>query len=329
MSKLRKVSLIVLALVVMVVGMGFSPLPSGPASCTVYYRIQPGDTLKKIGQKFGVSWQYLQELNGLGDPNFIKAGNIICVSTSATPQQPQPGHPPHPGYPPPPPPCYPQNPCYPPPSHPQPDYVPLIKIVAVSRDQSVTVQTYNFPANDTFNVLMGPYGSQGKGGIIVGSYSSGNGSSKQVSYPIPAQLAGSYRIAIRFQSNTGSGYFSYNWFYNNTTGSGTGNGGVQPEPGYSGYPTFSILAVQRNATVTIKGYNYPPNTKFDVYMGPMGTKAIGGYYVTSFNSGQGGTLTMTFNIPPEMYGANKIAIRTQGDVYYAYNWFWNNTAVDP
>jgi len=64
-------------------------------------------------------------------------------------------------------------------------------------------------------------------------------------------------------------------------------------------------------------------------MGPMGTKAIGGYYVTSFNSGQGGNLTLTFSIPAEMYGAKKIAIRTQGQVFYAYNWFWNNTAVDP
>jgi hypothetical protein len=36
-----------------------------------------------------------------------------------------------------------------------------------------------------------------------------------VTFDIPASLKGSYQIAVRLQSNTGSGYFAYNWFYNN------------------------------------------------------------------------------------------------------------------
>lgn len=90
-------------------------------------------------------------------------------------------------------------------------------------------------------------------------------------------------------------------------------------------PTFSILSVNRNQTVTIQAYNYPPNTVFDVRMGPFGSAAINGYYVTSFNSGQGGNFSLTFNIPPAMYNANRIAIRTDSSVgHFAYNWFWNN-----
>jgi len=43
------------------------------------------------------------------------------------------------------------------------------------------------------------------------------------------------------------------------------------------------------------------------------------------NSGEGGTLEATFAIPAELAGEQRIAIRLQGEVYYAYNWFWNNT----
>ena len=203
--------------------------------------------------------------------------------------------------------------------------VPVFFIASVVKNKSVTITTYNFPAYDQFKVLMGPYGSKGINGIKVGNYSSGNGASKTVTYQIPASLKGSYRIAIRLQSTTGSGYFSYNWFYNNTAGGGTGGGGVTPS--YTGYPYFFIKSVVRNNTVTIVGYNYPKNTKFNVYMGPNGTKGVGGYFVTSFNSGSGGTINKTFPIPPELVGSTKIAIRTQGNVYFAYNWFWNNTAT--
>jgi len=37
-----------------------------------------------------------------------------------------------------------------------------------------------------------------------------------LTFSIPAQLHGSHQISIRTQ-NQWSGYFSYNWFYNNST----------------------------------------------------------------------------------------------------------------
>lgn len=104
------------------------------------------------------------------------------------------------------------------------------------------------------------------------------------------------------------------------------------KPIYKGIPTFSIYSVVRNKEVTIYTYNFPPNLKFDVYMGPMGTKGIGGYYVTSFNSGKGGSFFAgPFTIPAALKGSYRIAIRAQNNNtgYYAYNWFYNNTAVDP
>jgi hypothetical protein len=93
--------------------------------------------------------------------------------------------------------------------------IPTFSIVSVVRDSSVTIKTNNFPANDTFQVTMGAYGTYGIGGVVVATTSSGAGGSFTVTYNIPSSLAGSYQIAIRLQSPTSS-YYAYNWFYNNT-----------------------------------------------------------------------------------------------------------------
>jgi hypothetical protein len=62
---------------------------------------------------------------------------------------------------------------------------------------------------------MGAYGTRGQGGIAVGTFASNAGGSLAATFTIPAALKGYDRIAIRMQSPT-SGYYSYNWFWNNT-----------------------------------------------------------------------------------------------------------------
>ncbi len=202
--------------------------------------------------------------------------------------------------------------------------IPTFTILSVVRDQSVEIQTQNFPANDTFNVLMNKIGTQGKNGIKVAVVSSGNGGSFTKTFTIPAQLKGLNQISIRFQSNTGSGYYSYNWFYNNTTGSSSGNGTVSTTK----IPTFSISAVVRNESVTIVTNNFPANDNFDVLMNVYGTQGKNGILVDTVSSGEGGSFTKTFSIPSELKGLSKIAIRLQsnkGTGYYSYNWFYNNS----
>jgi hypothetical protein len=83
------------------------------------------------------------------------------------------------------------------------------------QDTTVTILTNNFPPNQTFTVRMGAYGTQGVGGTVVATTNSGAGGSFVESYPIPASLAGSTRIAIRLESP--QGFYAYNWFWNNTT----------------------------------------------------------------------------------------------------------------
>jgi len=168
---------------------------------------------------------------------------------------------------------------------------------------------------------MGKMWTMGINGIKVATLNSGEGGSFEATFDIPAELAKEERIAIRLEGP--GGYNAYNWFWNNTAAVPP----AQPEPGdgYSGYPYFFITAVKEDATVSIKAYNLPKDTDFTVLMGKMWTMGINGIEVTTLNSGEGGTLEATFNIPAALAGQERIAIRLQGQVYYAYNWFWNNT----
>jgi hypothetical protein len=301
MSTFRKVTIILSILSLVLLGMGFSFSPTLAATCTKYHTVQKGEYLVKIAKIYGVNWRTIAEINKISAPWIIYPGQVLCISQDGT-------------TPPPPPPGY--------------SGFPTFSILSVVVDEDVTIQAYNLPPNDNFDVTMGPMGTKGVGGIKVDTVASGSGGSKQFTFDIPASLKGAYQIAIRLQSPT-SGYFAYNWFFNNT--SGKGGQPPPPPPGYTGFPTFSILSVVRDTSVTIQAYNLPPNDNFDVTMGPMGTKGVGGIKVDSVASGSGGSKQFTFTIPASLKGSYQISIRMQSPTsgFFAYNWFYNNTAVDP
>ena len=100
---------------------------------------------------------------------------------------------------------------------------------------------------------------------------------------------------------------------------------IQPAQAAVPIPTFSITAVVKDTSVTIKTANFPANKTFTARMGLIGTKAIGGIVVGTFNSGAGGVLTLTFNIPAALKGQARIAIRADASGgFNSYGWFWNN-----
>lgn len=206
--------------------------------------------------------------------------------------------------------------------------IPTFSILSVQKKVSVTIKTYNLPPGDSFDVLMGKMGTKGVNGIKVDTLNSGSGGSLTATFNIPSALASNYQIAIRLQSNTGSGYYAYNWFYNNKSNS-SGNSGGSGGSSYKGIPSFYIMKVVKNKTVSIKTNNFPANDKFRVLMGPMGTQGINGIQVAVVKSKNGGTLNYSFNIPNSLKGSKKISIRLEsikGTGYYAYNWFYNATA---
>lgn len=200
--------------------------------------------------------------------------------------------------------------------------IPTVSIVSVVEDSKVTIKTYNFPKDVDFKVTMGNYGTMGIGGTLITTTDSGDGGSLTLTYDIPEGLHGLDRIAIRLEATSG-GYYAYNWFWNNNSDDDTP---VVVTPGYTGIPTFSIVSVVEDEKVTIKTNNFPKDVDFKVTMGLYGTKGVGGILVTTTNSGDGGVLNLTYDIPEDLAGESRIAIRLEATSggYYAYNWFWNN-----
>ncbi len=95
-------------------------------------------------------------------------------------------------------------------------------------------------------------------------------------------------------------------------------------------PTITILSVTQNDQVTIRTQDFPPDTKFFVQMGKIGTTGLDGILVETFNSKKGGSITVTFDIPKELHGEKQIAIRLESKTgYYSYNWFDNITTGYP
>jgi hypothetical protein len=279
-----------------------APLGNAAAAetCSKYHTIVKGETLAIIAAKYNTTWRYLAELNNIKDPNLIYSGNVICVATSTATSTPKPTTTPAP--------------------------VPSFDITAVVADKTITIKTASFPAGYTFNVLWGPVGNQGKDGIKSGTLKSGSGGEVTATLDIPAQVQGMTRIAVRLESTSG-GFFSYNWF-NNTTRGATPTTPTSPsQPTAAPLATFSIVSVVEDKSVTIKTANFPANKTYTALMGAMGTRGVDGIKAGTVESAKGGELTFTINIPAQVQGMGRIAIRLESTTggYFSYNWFHNNT----
>lgn len=186
MSRLNKILLLFIGLAL--VFSAFPPLQAlaqaNDGDCAEYYRVRRGDTLYRIGLRFGVSWPEIAEANNIRNPNRIYAGQVLCIPGDVDEPEDRPAR------------------------------VPTFVITGVVRDETVTIRTSDFPARTRFVVRMGRYGTLGIRGIAVAEIDTGAGGSFAATFNIPEELQGRNRIAIRLESK--SGYFSYNWFYNRT-----------------------------------------------------------------------------------------------------------------
>jgi murein DD-endopeptidase MepM/ murein hydrolase activator NlpD len=260
MLRPRITILLILAVILLIAGTGFSAQPASAAYCTEWHVVKRGESLYTIARRYGVSYQDLVELNKLRSPRRIASGQRLCITMGSKPSAP---------------------------SHSKTAKWDF-KVMDVVADKSVTIRTYNIPDNVYFDVHMGRSQSGWHNLIQVDRLDTGAGGSFNARFPIPAQLRGYSPLAIR------------------------------------------LTQVKKNVSVqsvTIRTRNFPPKVNFDVLMGPIGTRAVNGYYVGHLYSGSGGTMTATYIILPALRGSYKIAIRTQNPPtgYYSYNWFYNNT----
>ena len=202
--------------------------------------------------------------------------------------------------------------------------IPTFSIVSVVKDKTVTIRTYNFPAHDSFKVLMNYKGTRGVNGVVVETITSGSGGSFTTTFNIPSKMKGEYQIAIRLQSTSSSGYYAYNWFYNNTAKS-TYTSSVKYG---SKYTWIQINKVKKDKNVTFTLYNLPKKDAFKILIYKVGTKANSGVKVGEFSTGVGGYRTFRVDIPATLKNKSTLGIRIQnltGSGYYYDTWFYNTT----
>ena len=155
--------------------------------CSTYHTVKFRESLYRIGLMYGMTWTPIARVNNIENPNRIYAGQVLCIPRSAPSST-----------------WKPKNPV-----------VPTFEVASVVRNKQVTIKTSDFPPDIDFVVTMGRFGTQGINGLEVARTNSGKGGSFTATYSIPAKFQGQHQIAIRLQSPTG--YYSYNWFYNNST----------------------------------------------------------------------------------------------------------------
>ena len=98
-------------------------------------------------------------------------------------------------------------------------------------------------------------------------------------------------------------------------------------PVIPGVPTFGVMSVIGDSTVTIMTSEFPAKTQYTVLMGPSGSRGLGGTLLGNFNTGAGGQMLLTFNIPATLRGFSPIDIRIVfPDTRFTFNFFYNITA---
>lgn len=199
--------------------------------------------------------------------------------------------------------------------------------------ETVSFQTYDFPANHTFNVFMGSRGSGGYSDYI-GTFNSGDGSNQVVMVNIPPRIAHYGYIWLRLDSGVYSPYVGFDNPADISLQPRQGDtSGTPPQravnaPVWHGTPTITMCAVVAGNNVTFVSNNLTTNLDYTVRMNAFGTLGHNGYVVGTVSPGNNPSVRATFNIPGQLAGHQRIALRLDAaGGYNAYNWFWNNTAT--
>lgn len=211
-----------------------------------------------------------------------------------------------------------------------------LTVVSVEKGKTVTIRVVNMPAYKEFRVRMNKIGTQGVGGTIAGTVKTGKDGSVTARLPIPSQYQGLSLIAIRIEAIDWTGFYAYNWFTNNTSGSSTSTNTDSstptppPSTTTSGSGKISIVSVEEDESVTISAKNLPVNRLLKVWFDWKNQKGVvNSLYAGTVRSDSYGELEETIKLPVGIHDRREVGIRLiDGSSVSASLWFLNVTSDD-
>lgn len=286
LSKNHRCWQVILAAVLVfnLLAVAFTPVQAS-SSCSQYYYVQYGDTLYKIGVRFGLPWTEIAAANGIGWPYTIYYGTQICIPSGGSATYDYNNY-------------YYNGYTY----YPTGDYF-YARVVDVTSNKDFTLEVYNLPKKENFEVSIGK--CDYSAATTVGEFSTGSDPDTTYSdtYKIPKKFK-DVSCLVAYLDSTQTTRNTSVTFTNSSTGSSTVND-------FSNL-AYKINGVKKNKTVTLRVTDFRKNEKYKIYIGKAGTSAYSGIQVGSFKQENNQDFNITVNIPSQYKGETKLDVRIEG-----------------
>jgi len=294
MNTIRRIHPIFVSILVLfgLLGATFQPAFASAealATCQQWHTVQRGEYLSSIAKLYNTDWPTLAEINNLKDPSRIYPGQKLCVSMTGTGTVvvPQTGS---------------------------------VRVYAksVKEDTSVTLVGRYLTASTRYTIYLNRYGADASKAILTGWASTDKFGAFQITYTVPKKLIDVPMLSVSIYSKAGDS--ASNWFVNATAEGNTGGIGA-PSIG------INIQSVKKDQTVKIQATNLIANVTYNVYIGKVGSKGVGGVLVGTLMSEKGGSLKATMEIPGKVQGKAQFDIRIESQRLgmYVYQTVSNKT----
>lgn len=282
MSALKKLSLLLIAMSLMVGALGATTRPAvaSPArevNCRLWHTVKKGESLTTIAGRYETNWRRIAELNGVRSSSDLYPGLKLCIFSTKSNYSPSPV------------------------LISEANLSQRVYASKVEEDKYVTLVGKNLYSNTHYNVYLSWMGSRINQAIPVGSVLTDKAGSFTATYKIPKILVDRLKVSIYLTSGVGDS--ASNWFINATAKGATGGVGMAT-------PNLNA-ADAKKGQVQIKVTNLPAKIPFDVYIGKAGSKGIGGVKIGTVKDDDGGGLKATFDIPSSLSDRSKLDIRLE------------------
>ena len=267
------------------------------SSCKDYYWVQYGDTLYKIGVKYGITWTDIANANGIGSPYTIYYGTSLCIPYGGS--------------------SYYSNTYYTYSAAATGDF--SASILDVTANKNFTLKAINLPKQENFEISVGKCNYAIP--TVVGEFSTGSSSGSFTdTYKIPSKFKNVSCLVMYMDSTKTTRSTSITFTNSSTTTSSSSTADFSNLK-------FSINSVTKNKTVTIRVTDFRKNEKYKVYIGKYGTGAYPGTLVGTFKQENNQDFNLKLNIPTSYKGSDKLDIRIEGVTVAAstYHTFRNVT----